>query len=91
MRPHAPEPEIFSNLKILYFQSIRSVSCGDRPFGFSIGGKGCMGYSDFDDADDLTTPTVDDMVTGGDIPNTRAARFDRLQMIDLDRPVETAQ
>lgn len=50
-----------------------------------------MGYSDFDDADDLTTPTVDDMVTGGDIPNTRAARFDRLQMIDLDRPVETAQ
>jgi|EndMetStandDraft_4_1072995.scaffolds.fasta_scaffold133973_3 hypothetical protein len=50
-----------------------------------------MGYSVSQDAEDLTTPTVDDMVTGGDIPNNRAVRFDGLQMIDLDRPVETAQ
>ncbi len=50
-----------------------------------------MGYSDSDNAEDLTTPTVDDMVTGGDIPNNRAVHFDDLQMIDLDRPVETAQ
>ena len=64
---------------------------GDRPFGFSFTGKGCMGYSDSDNAEDLTTPTVDDMVTGGDIPNNRAVHFDDLQMIDLDRPVETAQ
>lgn len=43
------------------------------------------------EAEDLTTPTVDDMVTGGDIPNNRAVHSDDLQMIDLDRPVETAQ
>jgi hypothetical protein len=35
-----------------------------------------MGYSEPDDAKDQTTPTVDDMVTGGDIPNNRAVRFD---------------
>ena len=39
-----------------------------------------MGYSDSDDAEDQTTPTVDDMVTGGDIPNNRAVRSDDLQM-----------
>ncbi len=70
---------------------ISDLSPGDRPFGFSFTGKGCMGYSVSQDAEDLTTPTVDDMVTGGDIPNNRAVRFDGLQMIDLDRPVEAAQ
>jgi hypothetical protein len=45
-----------------------------------------MGYSDADDAEDLTTPTVDDMVTGGDIPNNRAVHFDDLQtMTSTDR------
>ena len=40
-----------------------------------------MGYSDSDDAEDQTTPTVDDMVTGGDIPNNRAVHFGDLQMM----------
>jgi hypothetical protein len=39
-----------------------------------------MGYSDAREVDVLTTPTVDDMVTGGDIPNNRAVRFEDLQM-----------
>jgi hypothetical protein len=42
--------------------------------------------------------TVDDIVTGGDIPNNRAVSFDDLALenalenhVTLDRPVETAQ
>jgi len=42
--------------------------------------------------------TVDDIVTGGDIPNNRAVSFDDLPLeielennVTLDRPVETAQ
>ena len=42
--------------------------------------------------------TVDDIVTGGDIPNNRAVGFDDLPLenalenhVTLDRPVETAQ
>jgi hypothetical protein len=38
----------------------------------------------------IDPPTVDDMVTGGDIPNNRAVASTTPDE-DLDRPVETAQ
>jgi hypothetical protein len=50
-----------------------------------------MGYSDADEGEHRTTPTVDDMVTGGDIPNNRAVHFDDLQMMtstDRSRPAQ---
>jgi hypothetical protein len=71
--------------------NILAITPSDRPFGFSFTRKGCMGYSDAREVGVLTTPTVDDMVTGGDIPNNRAVRFEDLSDDDLDRPVETAQ
>jgi len=60
-------------------------------------GKVVWGLSDADEPSGSERATVDDIVTGGDIPNNRAVSFDDLPLeplennVTLDRPVETAQ
>ena len=60
-------------------------------------GKVVWGLSDCDEPSGSAPTTVDDIVTGGDIPNNRAVSFDDLSLeparihVTLDRPVETAQ
>jgi hypothetical protein len=91
IRPHAAEPAIFRLTRALEFIGFSGFLRDEPTVRVLIHRERLYGLICLRRAEDLTTPTVDDMVTGGDIPNNRAVRFDGLQMIDLDRPVETAQ